>query len=89
MMLTIHNSPEKVLHGSICNMQDIISFNDSFAVVFRRFAMFLPTNSIVIRHRKHLRIRRATFISWPFLFRFILSLNNPFLKKSLDLDIVG
>ena len=32
--------------------------------------MFLPTNSIVIRHRKHLRIRRATFISWPFLFRF-------------------
>ena len=28
-------------------------------------------NLFLIHHRKHLRIRRATFISWPFLFRFI------------------
>ena len=33
--------------------------------------MLLPTISFVIHHHKHLRIRRATFISWPFLCRFI------------------
>ena len=66
-------SPEEVLHGRTKYWQYIFILIKSthsllFFVVLR---CFLPTNSFIMCHRKHLRIRRATFISWPFLFRFM------------------
>ena len=67
-------------------MQDFFGA-DSFAVAFHRFGVFQSANLFFIRHRMHLQIRRATFISWPVLFRFnsSLSSSSPFFTHHVEI----
>ena len=67
--------------AQVSNMYFLISH--IFAVVFRRIAVFLLSNLFTNYHCKDPRIRRATLVSCPFLFRFIFS-HNFLLEKLIQ-----